>query len=110
MSQVEDTINQLATLTSAFGNSADELATELGYSHPTLIGQVAKTIGLGVMRRSDHEYKPFNTYPEVCGFESRIIDLGSGQSFTLPAHAAHDARLDCTTVVGAELMARQSFI
>jgi len=85
---------------------SDAFATALANEHPTLLGQIAKAVGIGVMRRAtyDPEYKPFGKYERVCSI-SFHDDLGHD----VP-HADHDGRLSCATVVGAELMARQSFI
>src|SRR4051812_25255686 len=35
-----------------FGRDMEALANELGAEHPPLLGQIAKTAGLGVMRRT----------------------------------------------------------
>lgn len=86
----------------------DAFATALANEHPTLLGQIAKAVGIGVMRRAlyDPEWKPFNSITpkdkSLC--RDRYGDLRN------PQHADHDGRLDCSTVIGAELMARQSFI
>ena len=85
---------------------ADAFATALANEHPTLLGQIAKSVGIGVMRRAtyDPEYKAFAKYERKCpGF-------GFGPYEKKPEHAEHDGRLSCDTVIGAELMAHQSFI
>jgi hypothetical protein len=85
---------------------ADAFATALANEHPTLLGQIAKAVGIGVMRRAvyDPTRKPFDRYERKCPSEFHD-DWGHA----IP-HADHDGRLSCATVVGAELMARQSFI
>lgn len=90
--------------------NADALANALMHEHPTLLGQIAKAVGIGVMRRTvrDETWRPFDT---TVGGPERI------RACSLPAiginntqHPEHDGRLDCATVIGADLMARQSFI
>jgi hypothetical protein len=89
-------------------DQADAFATALANEHPTLLGQIAKAVGIGVMRRATHEHwRPFDAYERSCR-QSHMIYSGFPQG--VPAHADHDGRLDCTTVIGAELMARQSYI
>lgn len=85
---------------------ADAFATALANEHPTLLGQIAKAVGIGVMRRAvyDPAWKPFDKYERKCpGF-------GFGPYEKKPEHAEHDGRLSCDTVIGAELMAHQAFI
>lgn len=84
----------------------DAFATCLANTHPTLLGQIAKAVGIGVMRRAvrDPEWRPFDKYEQTCsnGFPSPY-----GENVR---HSGHDGRLDCNTIIGAELLARQSFI
>lgn len=85
---------------------ADEFANALANEHPTLLGQIAKAVGIGVMRRArrDPAWKPHDEIKDqFCAYQ---VDMAGA----FARHAAHDGRLDCTTVIGAELMARQSFI
>lgn len=84
---------------------ADAFATALANEHPTLLGQIAKAVGIGVMRRSvyDPAWKPYDSYDRGC------MDYRDPEGNPI-RHAMHDGRLSCTTVVGAELMARQGYI
>ena len=85
---------------------ADEFANALANEHPTLLGQIAKAVGIGVMRRATHTgWRPFAELDE-----SLVCPMQVDYAGNFARHAAHDGRLDCTTVIGAELMARQSFI
>jgi len=76
-------------------------AEALASDHPTLIGQVAKVVALGVMMRATRnpEYRPYDTIEDAC-----TVSLDNA------SHPSHDGRLDCNTIIGAGLMARQSFI
>lgn len=88
-------------------DKADAFATALANEHPTLLGQIAKAVGIAVMRRATYtEWRPFDRYDRVCRGSAEVY-VGNADKVT---HADHDGRLDCTTVIGAELMARQSFI
>ena len=74
----------------------------LASEHPTLLGQIAKAVAVGVMRRAlyNPEWKPFD----------RVIQKDLCQENLrpgIPNHARHDGRLACYTVIGAELMAHQ---
>ena len=84
---------------------ADAFATALANLHPTLLGQIAKAVGIGVMRRAlyDPGYKPFDriTQDKLCQEQARP---------GITNHARHDGRLSCDTVIGAELMAHQAYI
>lgn len=88
-----------------YGDGVDILANELSNEHPTLAAQFAKAVGIGIVRRAlyNPDWRPFETLlPEGkirCQFRP-----------DLPEHADHDGRTDCTTVIGGELMARQSYI
>ena len=94
----------------------DEVATAIMNEHPTRVGQIAKAVAIGIMRRATNNpaWKPFDNYgaAKLCDIEQalRPVAFGDGDSISLPAHPRHDGRWDCTTVVAAELMARQSFI
>lgn len=78
--------------------------------HPTLLGQIAKGVAIGVVRRSerDEEWKPWDGFDQLC----RIPRGVNYAEFSDKAweHPDHDGRLDCATVVGAVLMSRQSYI
>lgn len=102
--EAEALADQLAHFASAMSpERQDALADAIANKHPTYIGQIAKVVGIGVMRRATYEpWRPYGIYHREC----------STTTLTQPvlSHAEHDGRLDCTTVIGAELMARQSFI
>jgi hypothetical protein len=90
-------------------DQADAFATALANTHPTLLGQIAKAVAIGVMRRTmyDPEWRPWDSTSKRprCTIAGGMV---SGSN-VLP-HPEHDGRLSCNTVVGAELMARQQFI
>lgn len=90
-----------------------EVANAILHEHPTLTGQIAKAVGVGLMRHAtrEPEWKPFEGYGDslMCQSHPEVV-LGSGARWRLPDHPIHDGRFDCQTVVAAELMARQSFI
>lgn|SRR5574340_349175 len=83
----------------------DALADAIASEHPTLIGQLAKAVGIGVMRRTlrDSTWQP---YDRTTGEP----DCREGYQAGKPLHPSHDGRLDCDTIVGATYIARQSFI
>jgi hypothetical protein len=86
--------------------ATDALATALANEHPTLSGQVAKAVGMGIIRRSTRnpDWKPGQ--PTVGG-ESGVRYCESSQ----PAiHPEHDGRHTCETVVGAYWMSHQPLI
>ncbi len=98
-----------AGINGAFGYT--DLARALGDEHPTLLGQIAKGVGVAVVRRAEYDpdWKPWGKFSRLlCAIDrnANYID------FTDAAweHPEHDGRLDCSTVVGAILMARQSYI
>jgi hypothetical protein len=115
MSKSEVAVEVVSGLISAINGGRtdwDAVATEIGSDHPTLIGRVAKAVGVGIMRRTSREpdWKPFGFFiASPCPDSGHVIDMWGGR-YELPVHPDHDGRLDCTTVVGAELMSRQSFI
>jgi hypothetical protein len=91
--------------------SYDDLADALTAEHPTLLGQIAKGVGTGVVRRSDYNpaWKPWDGFTRpLCTIERNVnyIDFTDASW----EHPEHDGRLDCSTIVGAILMARQSYI
>ena len=81
----------------------------LANEHPTLLGQIAKSVGIAVARRADYnpEWMPFDKFTRPNCRLTR--GLSAEQAAAFP-HPEHDGRLDCSTVVGAILMARQSYI
>ena len=108
------TPEEVAQVVSAFINSVGDvraLAEALANDHPTLLGQAAKAMGLAVMMRAlrNADYKPYDSMVGDSGLcERQVIDLDGSHLFV--PHTYHDGRIDCATVVGAALMARQSFI
>jgi hypothetical protein len=105
--KAEALVEQLGRFVNGMNHEeSDAFATALANEHPTLLGQIAKAVGIGVMRRSvyDPTWKPYDRYPRGC---PTAFHDDSGNSVY---HSDHDGRLSCATVVGAELMARQSYI
>lgn len=104
--KAKDLVDQLGKFANGMSVvEADALSNALANEHPTLLGQIAKAVGKGVVRRAlyDATWRPYGKLlPE--GRRACVVDPD------WPEHAEHDGRLDCTTVIGAELMARQSFI
>ena len=93
----------------AFGYK--DLGLALANEHPTLLGQIAKGVGLGVVQRSDYnpDWKPWDGFTRpLCKIErnANYIDFTDASW----EHPEHDGRLDCSTIVGALLMARQSYV
>lgn len=94
-----------------YGDAKNMLATLVANEHPTLMGIIAKAVAIGVVRRADYnaEWKPWDVYTRpLC-----TIDRGRNYAeFSDKAweHPDHDGRIDCSTVVGAILMSRQSYI
>lgn len=96
-----------------YGDAKDMLALEVGNEHPTLSGQIAKAVAVGIMRRAvrDPEWKAFDTYDQFCTVpQPTNLIFGDGTGVTMPRHAAHDGRHSCELVIGAELMARQWYV
>jgi hypothetical protein len=81
------------------GVSPDDIADYLMHEHPTLTGQLAKGVALGIMRHATRnpEWRPGDRWTTDCPIGGE-------------PHPIHDGRIDCRTVIGADLMARQSFI
>jgi hypothetical protein len=98
---IEMLVDQLSHAVNGSRMDMDEFANQLANEHPTLLGQIAKAVGLAVMRRAlyDQSYRSYDDYVNTCQANLR----GRGR------HPVHDGRLDCDTVIGAELMAHQSF-
>ncbi len=102
--EAKDLVAALARMANGMSREqADALSNALAVEHPTLLGQIAKAVAVGVMRRATYDptYKPYGTYERSC--------FGTGDA-PKPKHADHDGRLSCDTVIGAELMAHQSFV
>jgi hypothetical protein len=94
---------------------SEALADALANEHPTLLGQIAKVVAIGVMRRATRDplWKPYAYKVDglrICEQVKRRDVQTMFDLFRDPAHVEHDGRLDCDTIVGAEIMARQSFV
>lgn len=93
-----------------WGDAKDMLAMEVANEHPTLAGQIAKAVAIGIVRRAerDPEWKPWDRFDQLC----RIPRNVNYSEFSDKAweHPDHDGRIDCSTVVGSILVARQSYI
>lgn len=94
------------TLISAIngGLGKSSLANLVARQHPTLSGQLAKFVALGIMRRStrNENFRAFDSWEMDCRVKPFTADN--------PPHPDHDGRHDCQTVIGAMLMAGQSYI
>lgn len=92
----------------------DKVAEAIRHEHPTLIGQMAKAVAVGVMRRTLREtWKPYGVFPKgtvYCNLQPHGSIPGTDYPLAKVFHPEHDGRLDCSTVIAAELMARQSLI
>ena len=93
----------------------DDLINALANEHPTLLGQIAKAVGIAVMRRAvrDEKWRPFDRTTRAgydCVPVENVESWWGSEHFLMPIHTQHDGRLDCQTVIGAELMSRQSLI
>lgn len=110
--RVEDAFEVVSkAINGGYGSAIYFLADALSNDHPTLAGQFAKAVGIGIVRRADYnpEWKPWDTYTRpLCTIPHGV----NYAEFSDKAweHPDHDGRLDCSTVVGAILMARQSYI
>lgn len=93
------------------GADRDAIATAISGEHPTLAGQIAKAVGIGIVRRADYNptWKPWDRFSRPLCTLPRGVNY-SAFSDEAWAHPDHDGRLDCSTVVGALLMARQSYV
>ncbi len=103
--RAKDLVDQLGKFANGMSTvEADAFATALANEHPTLLGQIAKAVGKGIVRRAlyDAEWRPWQS---LLPDGKRPCPINPD----LPEHAEHDGRLDCTTVLGGELLARQSF-
>jgi hypothetical protein len=98
---VERLLSRLVNGMSRDGSFAEALMND----HPTLIGQIAKQVGLAVTRRClyDPEWRPFD--PIV---KEGVPNCSIGRVDR--PHVNHDGRIDCETFIGAALLAQQSFI
>ncbi len=96
--------------------TVEGFANALSNDHPTLSGQIARAVALGIMRRCryDPTWRAFDPlWKEGDPICTEPMATRSSEEFggsPLPKHGVHDGRLDCTTVIGAALLARQSCI
>lgn len=103
----KDIESALSAFVNGSRHSASDFSDAVANDHPTLVGQMAKAMAIGVMRRATYnpEWRP---YDPLWTEDNRICDVDTKGEF--PKHAFHDGRLDCATIIGASLMARQSYI
>ena len=118
----EELVDQLGRFANGMqSEQADAFATALANEHPTLAGQIAKVVALGIMRRAmyDPSWKPYDRTTtgdkarRVCAVHlpGRLLELGGqGDALRLPEHPEHDGRFSCELVVGSELASRQFFV
>lgn len=111
---IEEALEALSRATNGgSGDASRVIADELARIHPTLSGQIAKGIAIGIIRRSlREEWSPFGDTGRPCPESGRhvVYGIGGGQDVPLPVHADHDGRHSCELVIGAEWMARQGYI
>ena len=109
--RVKDAFEAISrAINGGWGDAKNMLANEVGNENPTLSGQFAKAVAIGIVRRSerDPEWKPWGKFERLC-----TLPKGSNYAdFSDKAweHPDHDGRHDCSLVVGAILMSRQSYI
>lgn len=94
-----------------YGDAKGTLSNLISNEHPTLTGIIAKAVAVGVVRRADYnpEWKPWDRYTRPLCTIPRGVNYAEFSDKAWE-HPEHDGRLDCSTVVGAILMARQSYI
>jgi hypothetical protein len=97
-----------------YGDSKNTLSNLIASEHPTLAGIIVKAIAVGIIRRAERnpDWKPWDKFTQLCPIDRRTSYNPVYASFPDEAweHPMHDGRIDCTTVVGANLMSRQSYI
>jgi hypothetical protein len=96
-----------------WGDVKGKLAELIANEHPTLSGQIAKAVAIGIMHRAvyDPAWKPYDKYDRYCtNPQPTNLIFGDGTGVTMPQHADHDGRFSCELVIGAELMARQWYV
>lgn len=101
----EPVVDQLSHLVNG-SVDIDALASLLANEHPTLLGQIAKAVAIGVVRRADYNpaWKPFED------FKSPACTLYPDHRPAFEAHPDHDGRLSCELVVGSLHAARQFYV
>src|SRR4029079_4494000 len=108
VSEAFETISR--AINGGWGDAKGMLSNEVANEHPTLAGQLAKAVAIGIVRRAvrDPKWKPFDGFDQLC----HIPRNSNYNAFSMESwvHPDHDGRIDCSTVVGAILMARQSYI
>lgn len=87
-----------------YGDAKDMLANLVANEHPTLSGQLAKAVALGIMRRSvrDETFRAFDTWERDCTVKPVSADN--------PPHPDHDGRHSCVLVIGSMLAAQQFYV
>jgi hypothetical protein len=95
---VSDAIN------GGYGDAKDMLANLVANEHPTLSGQFAKAVALGIMRRSvrDETFRPFDSWDRDC----QLYPMSAEN----PPHPDHDGRHSCKLVIGSMLAAQQFYV
>jgi hypothetical protein len=107
----EGTPETLAAYETFRRSGRDVIVSTVRDEHPTNIGQFVKSVAIAVVQRADYnpDWKPWDGFTRpLCRIDRNV----NYSEFSDKAweHPEHDGRLDCSTVVGAILMARQSFI
>ena len=104
------------TVNGARSETVAAFSLAIANDHPTLSASIAKAVALGIVRRAryDPEWRPFdplwnNDGEPVCTEPMASRPMSEFGGATLPKHKVHDGRLDCTTVIGSALVARQSY-
>lgn len=107
--KVQAIMNDLARVVNVMSSRTGQLiANAFTLEHPTLSGQIARAIALGVMRHAtrEPEWMPGMGW-EVSCMKDYWSPTGSGGAVQ---HPSHDGRWVCSTVHGAMLMCQQPVI
>jgi hypothetical protein len=97
------------------GPEIDGWREAFGEAHPTLVGMLAKNVGWGILYRAiGHPAVDVDRYIQYGYDVSDGLLPCERTDFRLGVdripHPVHDGRIDCTTIIGARLLAMQSFI
>lgn len=105
--EAEKVVDQLSKLVNGAG-SLDALATAFANEHPTLLGQMAKAMAMGVVRRADYNpgWKPYDGFTRPLCTLPEPPSAGDGWE----PHPEHDGRLSCALVAGAVVSAQQYYV
>lgn len=126
MTTKDQTGEEVAAAVSHMANGmlyTHEFIDALSREHPTLLGQISKAVAVAVCKQvaRNADWRPFDQVGDKtngsCMRGGNHGELQDRQALgfyrdviTLPVHAHHDGRIDCSTVIGAELAARQRLI